>query len=128
MKRQFGAAIAGIQKAHPDIQLAWDTVMSVPGSRTDPNNWIIQSSMRAWEAVEKRPHAFARDLSGTTDGNVLRTWGIPTARLGLPGLANPDLGWPPMFDACRVEDLRRLTRCYVHALIDTCTRSRAQAT
>lgn len=128
VKRQFGAAIAGIQKAHPDIQLAWDTVLSTPGSRTDPNNWIIQSCMRAWEAVEKRPHAFARDLSGTTDGNVLRTWGIPTARLGLPGLANPDLGWPPMFDACRVEDLRRLTRCYVHALIDTCTRSRAQAT
>jgi len=31
-----------------------------------------------------------------------------------------------MFDGCRVEDLRRLTRCYVYALIDTCTRSRAE--
>jgi len=126
VKRQLDAAIAEICKAHPGIRLTCDMVLSAPGSRTDPDNWIIQSCLRAWEAIEKRSHVFARETSGTTDGNVLRTWGIPTARLGLPGIVDADR--PPMFDACRVEDLRRLTRCYVHALIDTCTRSREQTT
>jgi hypothetical protein len=101
-------------------------VLSVPGSHTDPDNWIVQSCMRAWQAVEKRDHEFARGLSGTTDGNVLRAWGIPTARLGLPALAGLRSDLPVMFDGCRVEDLMRLTRCYVHAIIDTCTRSRAE--
>ena len=126
VKRQFADALAAVQRAHPDIELTWDMIMSVPGSRTEPSGWIVQSCMRAWEAVEKRPHVFAHGLSGTTDGNVLRAWGIPTARLGLPGLMTPDPSWPPMFDACRIEDLSRLTKCYVHALIDTCTRPRPE--
>jgi acetylornithine deacetylase/succinyl-diaminopimelate desuccinylase-like protein len=126
VKRQFAEAIAGIQAAHPDLDLSWDMVLSVPGSRTDPDSWIVQSCMRAWESVEKRDHEFARGLSGTTDGNVLRAWGIPTARLGLPALAGLHSDLPVMFDGCRVEDLRRLTRCYVYAIIDTCTRSRAE--
>jgi hypothetical protein len=76
--------------------------------------------------VEGRPHAFVRDQSGTTDGNVLRNAGIPTARFGLPGLMNPEAGWPPSFDACRVESMQRLTRAYVHAIVDTCTRPREE--
>jgi acetylornithine deacetylase/succinyl-diaminopimelate desuccinylase-like protein len=126
VKRQFGEALAAIQRATPGLDLTWDMVLSVPGSRTEPDSWIIQSCLRAWQAVEQRDHVFARDLSGTTDGNVLRAWGIPTARLGLPALAAPGSDLPPMFDGCRLEDLRRLTRCYVWALIDTCTRSRAE--
>jgi acetylornithine deacetylase/succinyl-diaminopimelate desuccinylase-like protein len=126
VKRQFGEAIAGIQRANPGLDLTWDMVLSVPGSHTDPDSWIVQSCMRAWQAVEKRDHEFARGLSGTTDGNVLRAWGIPTARLGLPALAGLHSKLPVMFDGCRVDDLMRLTRCYVHAIIDTCTRSREQ--
>ncbi len=126
VRRQFGDALARIQSANPGLDLTWDMVLSVPGSRTDPGSWIVQSCLRAWEAVEKRDHEFIGGLSGTTDGNVLRAWGIPTARLGLPGLAGRDVDLPVMFDGCRVEDLRRLTRCYVYALIDTCTRSRAE--
>jgi hypothetical protein len=76
--------------------------------------------------VEKRDHQFARGLSGTTDGNVLRAWGIPTVRLGLAGMAGLHSDLPAMYDGCRVGDLRRLTRCYVYALIDTCTRTRAE--
>jgi acetylornithine deacetylase/succinyl-diaminopimelate desuccinylase-like protein len=126
VKRQFGETIASVRQAHPDIDVTWDMIMSVPGSRTPPTSWIVQSCLRAWEAVEKRPHVFARELSGTTDGNILRAWGMPTARLGLPGLMNPDPTWPPMFDACRIDDLVRLTKCYVYALIDTCTRARGE--
>ena len=126
VKRQFGEKLVQIQSANPGLELTWDMVLSVPGSRTDPDNWIIQSCMRAWQSVEKRDHVSSGGLSGTTDGNVLRAWGIPTARLGLPGLAGLQSDLPPMFDGCRLEDLRRLTRCYVYALIDTCTRSREE--
>jgi acetylornithine deacetylase/succinyl-diaminopimelate desuccinylase-like protein len=126
VKRQFGEAIAQIRSDNPGLELAWDMVLSIPGSRTDPESWIVQSCLRAWEAVEKRDHEFARGLSGTTDGNVLRAWGIPTVRLGLPGLAGLHSDLPAMYDGCRVEDLKRLTRCYVYALIDTCTRTRVE--
>ena len=92
------------------------------GSRTDPENWIVKSCRRAWEAVEGRPPRRASGLSGTADGNILRQWGIPTVRLGLPGLMNPEKGWPPMYDATRESDLRPLIECYIHMIIDTCTR------
>ena len=59
---------------------------------------------------------------------MLRNAGIPTARFGLPGLMNPEAGWPPSFDACRVESMERLTRAYVHAIVDTCTRPREEVT
>lgn len=124
VKREVDEALTAIRRAHPDLDLDWEMTLSVPGSRTDPRSWIIQSCLRAWEAVEQRPHAFVREQSGTTDGNVLRNAGIPTARLGLPGLMNPEPGWPPNYDACRVESLSRLTRAYVHAIVDTCTRRR----
>jgi hypothetical protein len=77
-------------------------------------------------ALPVRPHPFVRAQSGTTDGSVLRNAGIPTARFGLPGLMNPEAGWLPSFDACRVEAMERLTRAYVHAIVDTCTRAREE--
>jgi acetylornithine deacetylase/succinyl-diaminopimelate desuccinylase-like protein len=126
VKRQVGEAIAQIRRDNPGLELTWDMVLSVPGSRTDPESWIVQSCLRAWETVEKREHEFTRGLSGTSDGNVLRAWGIPTARLGLPGVGSLHPDMPVMFDGVRVEDLKRLTRCYVYALIDTCTRTREE--
>jgi acetylornithine deacetylase/succinyl-diaminopimelate desuccinylase-like protein len=126
VKREFDDFMTAFGRAHPEMELDWEMTLSVPGSRTDPRSWIIQSCLRAWEAVEGRPHAFVRAQSGTTDGNVLRNAGIPTARFGLPGLMNPEAGWPPSYDACRVESLGRLARAYVHAIIDTCTRRRKE--
>ena len=100
-------------------------LLSTPGSRTEPDNWIVRSAAAAIKAVEGRP-IVVRGLSGTTDGAILRNAGIATARIGLPGMAEPEPDWPPMFDACRIGDLERLTRVYLHALIDTCTRDREE--
>jgi acetylornithine deacetylase/succinyl-diaminopimelate desuccinylase-like protein len=124
VKREVAEVMTEFRRARPDIDLDWAMTLSVPGSRTDPRSWIVQSCLRAWEAVEQRPHAFVQAQSGTTDGNVLRNAGIPTARLGLPGLMVPEAGWPPNYDACRVESMVRLTRAYVHAIVDTCARRR----
>lgn len=124
VKREFAALMDQVRRDHPELTLTWDMTLSVAGSRTDPDSWIVQSSLRAWEALERRAHVPATAMSGTSDGNVLRNWGIPTARLGLPGHVTPEPGWPPNYDACRVGDLERLTRAYVRVIVDTCTRSR----
>ena len=61
-------------------------ILSIPGSSTDPHNWIVQSCMRAWELVENKKHTPRTETSGATDANILRAAGIPTARLGMPRL------------------------------------------
>ncbi|MSQ71110.1 MAG: M20/M25/M40 family metallo-hydrolase [Betaproteobacteria bacterium] len=122
MRRIFGRFIDRYRTEHQDVDLSWEMTQLQAGSKTDPDNWIVKSCRRAWETVEGRIQEDLTGLSGTTDGNILRHWGIPTVRLGLPGLMAPEKGWPPMYDVTRASDLRRLTECYVHAIIDTCTR------
>ena len=122
MRRIFGGFIDGYRAKHPDVTLDWQMLQLQPGSRTDPESWIVKSCRRALESVEGKPQPDVSRFSGTTDGNILRLWGIPTVRLGLPGLMSPEPGWPPMYDATRVADLRRVTEVYVRTLIDTCTR------
>ena len=121
-RRIFGDFLERYRAAHPDVQFSWEMLQLQPGSRTDPESWIVQCCYRAWEAVEGRKPEEVKRFSGTTDGNILRLWGIPTVRLGLPGQMSPEPGWPPFFDVARPADLKRLTEVYVRMLIDTCTR------
>jgi acetylornithine deacetylase/succinyl-diaminopimelate desuccinylase-like protein len=126
-KRQFGEAIARIREAHPDIALSWEMILAIPGSRTDPDNWIIKSTTRAWEAVEGRPHIAEGNKSGATDANILRQWGIPTARIGMPRPA----GTPPFagqfsMGVASVESMAALAKLLVRVIVDTCTRPRAE--
>ena len=51
-------------------------ILSIPGSCTDPKNWIIQSCVRAWEFVENQKHMPRTGTSGATDANILRNRGI----------------------------------------------------
>ena len=122
-RREFGAFLDAYLADHPDVALEWRMMHAMPGSHTDPDNWIIQSCWRALETEEGTTHEPTRTLSGTTDGNVLRNAGIPTVRLGLPGLVSLDGRWPPFFEACRVADFPRMVRVYIRAVIDTCTRN-----
>ena len=125
VRREFEALIDDIRSKREGIDIRVDMLLSTPGSRTEPDDWIVRSASAAIEAVEGRPIVVS-GLSGTTDGAILRNAGIATARIGLPGMAEPEPDWPPMFDACRIGDLERLTRVYLHALIDTCTREREE--
>ena len=56
VKRELGEALAEIQAAHPGLELDCEMILSVPGTHTDPQNWIVQSLMRGWERREGRPH------------------------------------------------------------------------
>ncbi len=126
VRHEFGQALARIQAAHPGLELAWEMIVSVPGTHTAPEHWIVQSLMRAWEHVEGRPHEPRRNTSGATDAAILRGRGIPTARLGLPPAPVPPAYAGFSLGVANVESMRRLTQCLVYAIVDTCTRERAE--
>ncbi len=124
VKHQLVEALRRIQAAHPGLELDWEMVLAIPGTHTDPQNWIVQSLMRAWEAREGRPHEARGGTSGATDAAILRGRGIPTARLGLPR-AVPPAAYPGFsMGVAHVTAMQRLTECLVYAIIDTCTRDR----
>jgi acetylornithine deacetylase/succinyl-diaminopimelate desuccinylase-like protein len=119
-KRQLGEALAAIQAKH-GLDLSWEMIVSIPGSHTDPNSWIVQSCIRGWEELEGRQHEPATGTSGATDANILRGRGIPTARLGLPRATGQVPGrW------ASIASMRRLIQCLIYAAIDTCARAREE--
>ena len=72
------------------VELGLDLVNAIPGTRTEPHSPVVIESIRAWEAASGRPHTPIPDNSGATDANILRARGIPTARVGMPKVADPD--------------------------------------
>jgi acetylornithine deacetylase/succinyl-diaminopimelate desuccinylase-like protein len=127
VRRELDATLARIQAAHPELDLASEMIAAVPSVSTAPDNWIVQSCMRAWEAVTGEPHRPRVGTSGTTDAVILRGRGIPTARIGLPPPLRP-LPFAGQFTMGAVEarGMEQLTRCLVYAIVDTCTRERGE--
>src|SRR5262249_57096993 len=125
VKAQFEDAIADIVANNPEIELDCEMTASLPGASTDPQNWIVQSAIRAWEEVEGKPHPTPARTSGQTDISTIRNLGIPTARTGWvstpdktpdeyrQGLGGMGVSFPP--------DLVTTCRKPVYSIIDTCT-------
>jgi hypothetical protein len=110
-----------IQGRHPEIGIDWEMILSIPGESTDPRNWIIQSCIRSWERVEGRSHKPLLNTSGATDANILRSRGIPTARIGLPRTSGAgQLNISPR--VASIESMHRLIKCLIYCAIDTCAR------
>jgi acetylornithine deacetylase/succinyl-diaminopimelate desuccinylase-like protein len=126
VKFELGQALAEIRSANPGLEVEHEMILSIPGTRTDPSNWIVQSLMRAWEQREGRRHEPIYGTSGATDAAILRGRGIPTARLGLPRTP-PPAAYPGFsMGAATPAAMKRLTECLVYAVIDTCTRTRSE--
>ncbi len=123
---EFGEFIDGLRERRPELDLTWEPFATMPGSATDEQNWVVQSCIRAWERVEDKPHTWTA-ASGLTDAAVLRSWGIPTARLGGMSSAprDPSHGFLAG-EGADLEVLMRVARCYVYTIVDTCTRARAE--
>jgi acetylornithine deacetylase/succinyl-diaminopimelate desuccinylase-like protein len=130
VKAQFEEAVIDVLTRHPDVDLDWEMTASLPGASTDPESWIIQSAIRAWEQIEGKTHPVPPRTSGQTDISMIRNLGIPTARTGwvsVPektpdeyrqGLGGMGVSFPP--------DLVATCRKLVYSVIDTCTRTRAE--
>lgn len=120
--RAFSEALDEIKARYPQLDLEMTMRLALPGGRTQPSSWIVQSCIRAFELVEERPHEPRTNTSGV-DADVLRAWGIPTARIGLPRTP-PEL-LSEVSSSMNVSDaagMERLTRILVAAIVDTCTR------
>jgi acetylornithine deacetylase/succinyl-diaminopimelate desuccinylase-like protein len=126
VKHQLGQALWDIQAANPGLELEYEMLLAIPGTHTDPRHWIVQSLMRAWESREGRPHEVRGGTSGATDAAILRGRGIPTARLGLPRAQAPAAYQGFSMGVANIPALQRLTECLVYAIVDTCTRDRAE--
>ena len=123
VKRQFAAAIAEIERRHGDIDLDWEMVLAIPGSHTDPDNWIVRAAIRAWQEATGQAFSPGSASSGASEANVLRSWGVPTARVGLPPppVALPHAGMFSMGEV-HVDSLVRLTGALIATAVDTCCR------
>lgn len=129
VKAQFGEAIEAIRSADSSIEMDWEMFAAYPGASTDPNNWIIHSSMRGWEFAEGRPHEAPPPVSGQTDASAIRNLGIPTARFGMPfPPANAPKEWEGLggMGFSYIPDLVKVTKAAIYAAIDTCTREKSE--
>jgi acetylornithine deacetylase/succinyl-diaminopimelate desuccinylase-like protein len=128
VKAQFAAAIDEILRKHPELSLDWEMTAAYPGSYTDPQNWIVQSAMRGWEFVEGTAHRALTGTSGQTDASALRHWGIPTVRLGYPPVPTIPPEWQGFggLGVSHIPNLAKVSRALIYAIVDTCTRSRAE--
>jgi len=130
VKAQFARFIQKLRVDYPGLNLEWEMYGSLAGGTTDPNNWIIQSSIRGWEQVEGREHGQPDYMAGQTDGAALRRLGIPTSRIGWP--------WPAQnaplsiaeglggMGATYIPDLIPCAQKILYVLIDTLTREREE--
>lgn len=127
VKGQLQQALDEIAARHPDLSLELEMTLAIPGTRTDPANWIIQSCIRAFEEREGRRHQPITATSGATDAEVLRMWGIPTARLGMASTVRdltPTLAMD--LDSVHLPSMARYVETLLYVVVDTCCRPRAE--
>ena len=131
IEAEFGAVMREIVARHDDVEATWETFVTCRGSRTEPDNWIIQSALRGWESVHERSYPGAEMLSGQTDAATICQMGLPLVRIGYPWVGDKDM--PKEFSdglggmgVAFIPDLIDPMRHLIYILIDSCTRTREE--
>ncbi|MBI4199013.1 MAG: M20/M25/M40 family metallo-hydrolase [Chloroflexi bacterium] len=127
IRREFGEVLGRARAKHPDLDVDFDMYFSRPGTRTDPQNWIVRSCMGGYEWVTGRRQAHANGTSGSRDDSFMRLFGIPTASMG-PTRGRPEQGGLPFWagEAMNINTLLDAVKIYIYAIVDTCTRTREE--
>lgn len=103
-------------------------VLSIPGTQTPEDAPVVAAAKAAWEESVGRLHEPITGTSGATDANILRSRGLPTARIGMDRIG-PDaplpLDFPSGMNVVDIREAHRLTRTLVHAAIALCTQERS---
>ena len=126
----FHDVMSGILKDNPGMNAEWEMFVSVPGGRTDPNSWIVQSAIRAAQAVEGTDdEVYEGRRAGQTEAGIIRTMGIPTARVsGAP--PNPempqDLQRGFTMSGAYAPNIVKAAQAFCYSIVDTLTRSREE--
>lgn len=124
-RREVEAFLETLHDDLPDVTVSLDMVLSIPGSSTSPDNWVVRSAVAAWERLEGRVHSAPQATSGATDANILRGHGVPTVRLGMPKVADPQLvsGFRQGMNTVDVRAMEKLTRALIEVIVDTTMRT-----
>lgn len=121
IRREVQAAVAAFA-AETGVEASCEMVLSISGSRTDPDERIVRNTIGAWEDLEHRTHQPIAGNSGATDANILRRHGIPTARVGMPKVG-PEAPGPSDFasgmNTVDLREIRRLAELLIRAVILT---------
>ncbi len=123
---EFAAFMGRLGAEHPELDLSWEMSLSIPGTATDQSSWIVDASVSAWEDVTGASHQPIVENSGATDANILRSRGVPTARIGMDRIGSDApiaLDFPAGMNVVDVREMERLTRHLIHVIVNTCTRS-----
>ncbi|MDP9821821.1 M20 family metallopeptidase [Nocardioides massiliensis] len=121
--REFGELIDRVRARHPELQVDWDMVLAIPGTRTPQDDPVVVAAVDAYVAERGRPHEPIVANSGATDANILRGRGVPTARIGMDRIG-PDaplaLDFPAGMNVVDVREMERLTRWLVRTALTIC--------
>jgi len=127
-KREFQQAVGRIG-SELRLPLEVEMLAAVPATRTDPAAPVVRSAVAAWERVAGRTHEPIHGNSGATDANILRSRGIPTARLGMPKVSEAALHGEADFalgmNSVDLREMRRLTEILVRTALDLSSRAPA---
>lgn len=123
-RRQITAAVQEIVASRPGLQAHCEMVLSIPGSHTSPDSFVVRSTVAAWEQVTGAVHRDVDGTSGATDANILRNRGIPTARVGMPKVTDApfDIDFELGMNICDIRDMVQLTKVLCATVVDVCTR------
>jgi acetylornithine deacetylase/succinyl-diaminopimelate desuccinylase-like protein len=131
LESELKSFVRSIAERHPEIDADVEMIVSFPGARTDPEHWIVQSALRAWQATHGHAYPGPPAMSGISDAAAIQRAGIPTVRIGYPFRSGGDLpkeirdGLGGM-GAVAAADLVGTIRQLIHIVVDTCTRRRAE--
>ncbi|WP_432239517.1 hypothetical protein [Herbaspirillum robiniae] len=122
--REFRKMIKDVEETLHGIEIAVSLELAIPGGRTDPENWIIKTMISSWEAQEEAMHPSLERMSGYTDISVIRQWGIPAGRIGVPFRVSDstEVDSLPM-NRLHIDDAERLVKFLIRTAIETCAAS-----
>ena len=131
LEREFGQVMKDIMARHADVKAEWETVVTCDAAATDPDHWVVQSALRAWEEVHGKPYPGAPFMAGQTDAATINRTGFPLVRIGYTWPGEEDL--PPEFTeglggmgVARIPGLENTVREAIYTIIDSCTRTREE--
>ena len=121
VERHIAGELADLDPASWSLEV----IASVLPSATEESSWIIESARNAWQQLEGTDHEHIYRTSGASDTSILRAWGIPTARVGMPKRVQEDGGAPGNglgLNIVNVGDCAELADLLFFTAADVCNR------
>jgi acetylornithine deacetylase/succinyl-diaminopimelate desuccinylase-like protein len=122
----FSDVMGSIAAKLPDYEIDWQPSLLIPGTSTPADALVCRVARQAWEHIEDRPHEEIFGVSGSTDANILRGSGIPTARIGMDRIgadAPMDLNFSTGMNVADTREMVKLTRHMLYMAVAICARS-----